>query len=78
MSPQTPSESIKYPKKTAGVNQTEKYVPEIFAVENVSWRPASANLPDKYRSVSAKTSFFGTVLLENGGKIYNPGNIYSK
>ena len=63
-------------EKPVSVNQ-EKNKPETFGVDNVSWRPASANCPDEYTYIG-ENPLFRTALLENGGKIYTAGDIYSR
>jgi len=67
----------KISEKPAGINQTEKFTPETFGIDNVSWRPASANCPDEYTYIG-ENPLFRTALLENGGKIYTTGDIYSR
>jgi hypothetical protein len=63
----------KISEKPANANKT----PEIFGVENISWRPASANCPDEYMYIGENPQF-KAALLENGGKIYTMGDIYSR
>ncbi len=67
----------KISEKPAGINQNEKFPYETFGVDNRSWRPASANCPDEYIYIG-ENSLFRTALLENGGKIYTKGDIYSR
>src|SRR5664280_404242 len=63
-------------QRVLSVNQG-KNKPETFGVDNVSWRPASANCPDEYTYIG-ENPLFRTALLENGGKIYTQGDIYSR
>jgi hypothetical protein len=67
----------KISEKPADVNETEKFMPENFGVENVFWRPASANCPDEYTHIG-ENPLFRNALLENGGKIYTAADIYSR
>ncbi len=67
----------KISEKPAGINQTEKLTPEKFGVDSSSWRPASANCPDEYTHIG-ENPLFRTALLENGGKVYTTGDIYSR
>lgn len=66
----------KISEKPLSINQG-KNKPETFGVDNVSWRPASANCPDEYTYIG-ENPLFRTALLENGGKIYTQGDIYSR
>jgi uncharacterized membrane protein len=59
------------------VNLTEELIPETSGVKNVSWRPAAVNRPDEYTYVG-ENPLFRTAILENGGKIYTKGDIYSR
>ncbi|MDQ1274845.1 MAG: hypothetical protein QG610_417, partial [Euryarchaeota archaeon] len=58
-------------------NLTEELMSETSGVKNVSWRPVSVNRPDEYTYVGENT-LFRTAVLENGGKIYTKGDIYSR
>lgn len=58
-------------------NLTEELMSGDSGVKNVSWRPASVNRPDEYTYVGENT-LFRTAILENGGKIYTKGDIYSR
>ncbi|AAM06224.1 TPA: VWA domain-containing protein [Methanosarcina acetivorans] len=58
-------------------NLTEELLPEASGTENASWRPAAVNRPDEYTYIGENT-LFRTAILENGGKIYTKGDIYSK
>ena len=66
----------KDPQTGPGMNQG-KNKPETFGVDSVYWRPASANCPDEYTCIG-ENPLFKTALLENGGKIYTMGDIYSR
>jgi uncharacterized membrane protein len=59
------------------VNLTKELIPETSGVKNVSWRPAAVNRPDEYTYVG-ENPLFRTAILENGGKIYTKGDIYSR
>jgi len=67
----------KISEKPVGMNQTGKTEPEKFGVDNVPWRPVSANYPDEYTYIG-ENPLFRTALLENGGKIYTMSDIYSR
>ncbi len=67
----------KISENPAGINQGEKYTSDMFGIQNVSWRPASANFPDEYTCIG-ENPLFRTALLENGGRIYTTGDIYSR
>jgi len=58
-------------------NLTEELISEASGIKNASWRPAAVNRPDEYTYVGENT-LFRTAILENGGKIYTKGDIYSK
>ncbi|MDY9926650.1 vWA domain-containing protein [Methanosarcina sp.] len=58
-------------------NLTEELIPETSGVKNLSWRPAAVNRPDEYTYVG-ENPLFRTAILENGGKIYTKGDIYSR
>ncbi|KKG10701.1 vWA domain-containing protein [Methanosarcina sp. 2.H.A.1B.4] len=57
-------------------NLTEELMSEASGTKNVSWRPAAVNRPDEYTYVGENT-LFRTAILENGGKIYTKGDVYS-
>ena len=59
------------------VNLTEELMSETSGAKNVSWRPAAVNFPDEYTYVG-ENSLFRTAILENGGKIYTTGDVYSR
>ncbi|MDD3246030.1 MAG: VWA domain-containing protein [Methanosarcina sp.] len=59
------------------INLTEELMPETFGAKNVSWRPAAVNRPDEYTYIG-ENSLFRTAILENGGKIYTTGDVYSR
>ena len=58
-------------------NLTQELIPETSGVKNLSWRPAAVNRPDEYTYVG-ENPLFRTAILENGGKIYTKGDIYSR
>ncbi|AKB79140.1 membrane-associated protein [Methanosarcina horonobensis HB-1 = JCM 15518] len=58
-------------------NLTEELMSEVSGVKNVSWRPAAVNRPDEYTYVG-ENFLFRTAILENGGKIYTKGDVYSR
>ncbi|AKB29542.1 membrane-associated protein [Methanosarcina siciliae T4/M] len=58
-------------------NLTEELLSGASGTENASWRPAAVNRPDEYTYIGENT-LFRTAILENGGKIYTKGDIYSK
>lgn len=58
-------------------NLTEELMSEASGTKNVSWRPAAVNRPDEYTYVGENT-LFRTAILENGGKIYTTGDVYSR
>ncbi|WP_440944947.1 VWA domain-containing protein [Methanosarcina sp. T3] len=58
-------------------NLTEELLSEASGTKNASWRPAAVNRPDEYTYIGEST-LFRTAILENGGKIYTKGDIYSK
>jgi uncharacterized membrane protein len=58
-------------------NLTEELMSETSGVKNASWRPAAVNRPDEYTYVGENT-LFRTAILENGGKIYTKGDVYSR
>ncbi|MCC4770716.1 VWA domain-containing protein [Methanosarcina sp. DH2] len=58
-------------------NLTEELIPETSGIKNLSWRPAAVNRPDEYTYVG-ENPLFRTAILENGGKIYTKGDIYSR
>lgn len=58
-------------------NLTEELMSENTGVKNVSWRPAAVNRPDEYTYVGENV-LFRTAILENGGKIYTKGDVYSR
>lgn len=58
-------------------NMTEELMSESAGVKNLSWRPAAVNRPDEYTYVGENV-LFRTAILENGGKIYAKGDVYSR
>ncbi len=58
-------------------NLTEELMSETSGVQNVSWRPAAVNRPDEYTYIGENT-LFRTAILENDGKIYSKGDVYSR
>lgn len=58
-------------------NLTEELMSETSGVKNVSWRPAAVNRPDEYTYIG-ENLLFRTAILENGGKIYTKGDVYSR
>jgi uncharacterized membrane protein len=58
-------------------NLTEELMSEISGVQNVSWRPVAVNCPDEYTYVG-ENPLFRTAVLENGGKIFTEGDVYSR
>lgn len=58
-------------------NLTEELMSENTGVKNVSLRPAAVNRPDEYTYVGENV-LFRTAILENGGKIYTKGDVYSR
>lgn len=59
------------------VNLTDELMSETSGIKNASWRPVAANRPDEYTYVGENT-LFRTTVLENGGKIYTNGDVYSR